>query len=143
MTAPTPDQIEERLHEAIQTLAALPDREMRWLNSRRVAWPETLREAVDVLTQAFERIRQGKSAFEALPPPRVTPSAEAITRMDQTLPWLTWLDADERRIVTLRAFQMSFTRIGWRFRVSDETARRRHRQAIEKIARKLRAPVPA
>lgn len=133
----TPDEIEERLLEAIQTLAALPDRERKWLHARGAAWPEPLREAVDVMTQAFDRIRAGKSAYEALPPPRVTPTADAITRMDDTLPWLQWLDHDERRILTLRAFDMMWIRIAWRFKTSVYFVKKRYYSAIFRVGQIL------
>ena len=31
--------------------------------------------------------------------PRITPSPQAISRMEETFTWLTWLDSDDARIV--------------------------------------------
>ena len=127
-------ETEERLSEAIRTLAALPDRERKWVYAKLSSWPEVLREAVDVMSLALERLRDGKvSAYEALAEPRWQPSKEAIDRLDETLPWLTLLDERELKIVTLRAFRVSWLKISWRYGRSDTTVQRWHHDAIERV----------
>ena len=134
--------LEERLHEAIRTLRALPDRERKWIHAAGARWPDTLREVADVLALALERVQQGKSAFESMRGPRYTPSKEAIDRMDEALDWLRVLDKDQLRILTLRAFGMSWERIGWRFRKSDRTMQRWYRDALETVLLAVRRNGP-
>ncbi len=138
------EQVEERLHEAICTLAALPDRERRWIYAPQAAWPEPLREAVDLMAIALERVAKGESAYEIMPSPKYTPTKEAIDRMDETLEWLSWLNGRDLGIVTLRALGVSWVKIGWRLNVSDNTAKNWHYAAVGIVQGHLRngdAPV--
>mgnify|MGYP001549354359 CR=1 FL=1 len=133
-------ETDERLCEAIRTLAALPDRERKWVYAKLSSWPEVLREAVDVMGLALERLRDGKiSAYEALTEPRWLPTKEMIDRLDETLPWLTLLDERELKIVTLRAFRVSWLKISWRYGRSDTTVQRWHREAIERVRKTIAA----
>lgn len=132
--------VEQRLSESIRTLAALPDRERKWVYAKLSSWPATLREAVDVMSLALERLRDGEvSAYEALAEPRWQPTKEMIDRLDRTLPWLTLLDERELKIVTLRAFRVSWLKISWRYGRSDTTVQRWHREAIERVRRAVSA----
>ena len=129
------------MREAIRTLAALPDRERRFIYAKQASWPETLRDPLEVWINAIEAVRKGTGgpAFEALRPGRPIPSGEEIDRMDEALDWLTWLDHRELRIVTLRAFDFSWVTIGDRCsRVSRTTAERWHGAAVKKIHGHLR-----
>lgn len=136
----TVSQVEDRLHEAICTLAALPDRERKFIFAKQSSWPPTPRQAIDIMALALERVREGKSGFELPPPPRFTPTKEAIDRMDETLDWLTWLSGHELAIITLRAFDVSWVTIGDRIgRMSRHTAQRRHADIVRKVHGHLRA----
>lgn len=129
----TKREVEERMHEAIRILAALPDRERKWVYSRLASWPETLREAIDVMAIALERVAEGKSAYEDMRPPRIVPSAEAIDQMDKTLPWLSLLDKRERQIVTARAFHVSWVKLAAKYGRTDRTIQRWHESAIDLV----------
>lgn len=134
----TVGQAEDRLHEAIVTLALIPDRERKFIYARQASWPDTLREAVDVMAEALGRVRDGKSAFE-LPTVRLTPTKDAIDRMDEALDWLTWLDGRELAIVTLRAFETSWVTIGDRLHAHRSTVERWHDVAVRRVHGHLRA----
>lgn len=136
-------EVEERLHEAIRTLAALPDRERRFIYARQTSWPETLREAIDVIALALERIQQGKPAYVPLREPRYVPTKEAIDRMDEALDWLAWLDERGLNLVTLRAFRTPWIKIAWRYGRSDTTVQRWYKEALESVLQRLVLPPAA
>jgi hypothetical protein len=125
-------EIEARLFEAIRTLRRLPDRERGYLQGLKARWPEPLRDFWDEWANVIER--GGFEAMRAQPP---APSPAAIDRMLPTLHWLTWLDKDERRIVFLRAFGVSWWQIASRMGRSERTAQRRHEQGLKIIAARL------
>jgi hypothetical protein len=125
-------EIEARLFEAIRTLRRLPDRERGYLQGLRARWPEPLRDFWDEWALAIER--GGFEAMRARPP---APSPAAIDRMLPTLHWLSWLDKDERRIVSLRALGVSWWQIASRMGRSERTAQRRHEQGLKMIAARL------
>jgi Domain of unknown function (DUF6362) len=81
----TPSLVEERISEAADTLRRLPNTKVQGHAS---TWPPYVQECLETAEVTLRR-----------PPP----SAAAITRMDQALPWLNWLDATDTRIVWLRA----------------------------------------
>lgn len=134
----THNQVEDRLHEAISTLAALPDRERRYIYAKQSHWPETLPEAIDVMAKALERVRDGKSAFELPRAPRPTPTKEAIGRMDEALDWLAWLDRRALGVMMARALGAGWHSIAGRFRVSDRTVQRWHDAAVDTVRCHLR-----
>ncbi|EME69975.1 hypothetical protein H261_10512 [Paramagnetospirillum caucaseum] len=84
----TPAEVEERLAEAADILRRLPESRVQGHAS---AWPPYVREYWESYGVAEVKLRR--------PPP----SAAAITRMDEALPWLTWLDPTDAKIVWLRA----------------------------------------
>lgn len=87
-TTLTPTEVEERLAEAADILRRLPESRVQGHAS---TWPPYVREYWESYGVAEVKLRR--------PPP----SAAAITRMDEALPWLTWLDPVDARIVWLRA----------------------------------------
>lgn len=88
MTDWTPSLVEERLVEAAEVLARLPpSRQQGFFN----VWPDIAHEFADKVEQAPKPLR--------LPPP----SPGAISRMDEALPWLSWLERTDARILWLRA----------------------------------------
>jgi hypothetical protein len=76
------------LVEAADVLKRLPDVKVQGYYS---VWPRYIYEFADLVGQAPRETR--------LPPP----SAASITRMDESLQWLSWLEADDARIAWLRA----------------------------------------
>jgi len=84
----TPAEVEERLAEAADILRRLPESRVQGHAS---TWPPYVREYWESYGVAEVKLRR--------PPP----SAAAIDRMDEALPWLTWLDPTDAKIVWLRA----------------------------------------
>jgi hypothetical protein len=85
----TPAMVEERFAEAADVMKRLPEvRGPGWAAS---AWPKVLQEFADLVGQEPKRMKR--------PPP----SPAAISRMEQTLEWLRWLEPVDAEIVWLRA----------------------------------------
>jgi Domain of unknown function (DUF6362) len=105
-----------------------------------------LEEAADVLVRLpGEKVRGvydlwPKIVIEPCAATRVAaPAPEAIDRMDQVLPWLTWLEPEERRLVWLRAEGVPWKWITRRLGVGRTTAWQRWKIALLKIATRLNA----
>ena len=113
----TPEVVSERLAEAADVLSRLPDDRVGGFYD---LWPR--------LVGATDR-----GAVPAAPAP------EAIDRMDQVLGWLCWLDADERRLVWLRAQGLPWKRITHRLGIGRTTAWQRWTIALLKIGTRLNA----
>jgi hypothetical protein len=84
----TPSIIEERFVEAADVMKRLPDVRVPGFYS---LWPKALHEFADLVGQEPPRLRR--------PPP--TPAA--ISRMEETLGWLAWLEPTDAKILWLRA----------------------------------------
>lgn len=102
----TPSLVEERLTEAADTLRRLPDTRVQGHAS---TWPPYIQEC---WTAEDVRLRR--------PPP----SAAAITRMDETLPWLRHLDPIDARIIWLRADGDPWKVICWKVGMTRSAAHR-------------------
>ena len=124
----TPKLVEERFEEAALTLRRLP--EVR-VQSTRSAWPPIIRDFWDGYGADPARLHLGP------------PSAAAIDRMDQALEWLRWLETDDARIVWLRACDMRWKAICWRFGADRKTLWRRWVAALTLIAGRLNRPIIA
>jgi hypothetical protein len=84
----TPSQIEARFVEAGDVMKRLPGiRVPGYFNT----WPTMLREFADLVGQEPARMRR--------PPP----APDAISRMEEALDWLRWLEPQDAKIVWLRA----------------------------------------
>ena len=85
----TIDEIADRFDEAVYTLKRLPPvRVPSYFNS----WPQ-------ILHSTAERLQADKKTFKLGPP-----SALAITRMEECLEWVMWLEEEEERhVVWMRA----------------------------------------
>lgn len=125
-------EIEARLFEAIRTLRRLPDRERGYLQGLRAKWPETLRDFMDEWANAIER-----GGFEPMRARAPAPSPAAIDRMLPTLAWLRWLGPEDRRVISLRAFGVSWWKIAARMDRCERTAQRRHERSLKIIAARL------
>jgi Domain of unknown function (DUF6362) len=113
----TPGLVAERLAEAANVLARLPEERMRgYYGPWRTLVGATVRG-----------------------PSPAAPTPEAIDRMDEVLGWLCWLDHDERRLVWLRADGLPWKRITHRLGIGRTTAWQRWTIALLKISVRLNA----
>lgn len=84
----TPLLVEERLAEAADVIKRLPPVKVRgYFNT----WPQIVHEFSDLVEQEPQLMK------------RPTPSAAAITRMEETFGWTVGLDPMDAKIVMLRA----------------------------------------
>ena len=94
-----PSMIEERFVEAADVMKRLPDVCVpRHFNT----WPRMLYEFGDLVAQE---------------PPRITPvrpAADAISRMEETLGWLNWLEPIDRKVIWLRASGERWKTVCWK-----------------------------
>jgi hypothetical protein len=118
----TTKMVEERLVEAAGVMRRLPAvRVPGYFNT----WPRALIEFSDRVGQEPERMR--------LPPP----SPAAITRMEQTVLWLRWLEVDDAKLVWARSEGTPWKGICWRFGIARATAHRRWQYGLSVIAWRL------
>ena len=94
----TPLMVEERIVEAADVLRRLPEERVRGYFG---VWPEIVHDFADKVGQEPQPMRR--------PPP----SAGAISRMDETLPWLSWLEPTAAKIIWLRASGKPWKTICW------------------------------
>jgi hypothetical protein len=121
--------VETRLEDAAQVIRRLPSvRVPGYFNT----WPAMFVEFADLIGREPERLR--------LP----TPSTTAITRMEESLGWLRWLEADDVKLVWARADRNPWKAICCQFGISRATANRRYQYALNLIAWRLNGrSVPA
>lgn len=118
----TVEAVESRLEDAAHVIRRLPPvRVPGYFNT----WPSMLIEFADRIGREPERMR--------MPPP----STEAITRMEQSLEWLRWLEGDDAKLVWARSEGMPWKQICCRFGIARATADRRWRYALALIAFRL------
>lgn len=118
----TASMVEARFEEAAFTLRRLPDRRVPgYFNT----WPTIVRSVYEAF--GWERARM----------PRIAPSPEAISRMEETFTWLAWLEPDDARIVWLRAENVPWKPICWRVGLSRKTAWQRWVAALQTVATRL------
>ena len=80
--------VEDQLLEAADVLTRLPDVRVHGYYG---LWPKMILQFSDLVGQEPPKLRR--------PPP----SPEAISRMEQTMPWLTWLEPRDAKLVWARA----------------------------------------
>ena len=113
----TPLLVAQRLAEAVDVLARLPQERARGLYD---LWPRII----------------GASCASAR---LAAASPEAIDRMDEALGWLMWLEPEERLLVWLRAEGLPWKRITHRLGIGRTTAWQRWTTALLKISVLLNA----
>jgi hypothetical protein len=64
-------------------------------------------------------------------------STAAVTRMEETLGWLRWLEGEDAKLVWARADRTPWKAICCRFGISRATANRRFQYALSLIAWRL------
>lgn len=117
--------VADRFEEAAQTLHRLPRVGVQGYFN---AMPPVIRTAAEVLQEEKLPMRMGP------------PSADAISRMEEVLDWIWWLDdEDERRLVWLRAERVIWKRICWRLGCGRTKAWQMWTYALLKIVTRLNA----
>jgi hypothetical protein len=125
----TPKMVEERLIDAAAVMRRLPPVRVPGHFS---TWPRALVEFADLVGQQPEPMQ--------LPPP----SPAAISRMEETLGWLRWLEAEDAKLVWARAEGKPWKAICWQFGIERATATRRWQYGLSVIAWRLNGrKVPA
>jgi hypothetical protein len=122
MTDWTRERVEERLSEAADVMRRLPPVRVQGYYN---LWPKVLHEFADLVGQEPPRLKR--------PPP----APEAISRMEEALDWLRWLEAEDAKLVWARAERTPWKMICWRFGISRATAHRRREYALSVIAWRL------
>ena len=116
------EAVESRIEEAASVIRRLPPvRVPGYFNT----WPTMVTEFADRVGREPERMR--------LPPP----STDAITRMEQALEWLRWLNGEDAKLVWARSEGTPWKQICCRFGIARATANRRYQYALALIAWRL------
>lgn len=118
----TPLMVEERLEAAADVMRRLPPVTVQGYYS---LWPRYRYEFADLVGQDPPKTR--------LPPP----SPEAITRMDEAMEWLKWLEPEDAKLVWARAERTPWKGICVQFGTSRATAHRHWQYALVLIAWRL------
>ncbi|MBF0097157.1 MAG: hypothetical protein HQM04_10700 [Magnetococcales bacterium] len=85
-----PKMVSDRMQEAASTLKKLRVSRLK-PSGYGSSWPEIVRDMGEVLGQETPELQSGP------------PTPEAITRMDEALHWLHWLEPDQARLVWMHA----------------------------------------
>ncbi len=120
----TPHDLASHFEEAARTLSRLPHHR-----------PGGYRSSVLTVLPEKDHAETTASSRSRLPPP----GAAQISRMDEALEWILWLDESERKLVWARALGMSWRMVCWRLGCSRTTAWRNWTAALQKICRRLNA----
>lgn len=119
----TVTDVAERFEEAVYTLKRLPSYRVPGYRS---AWPSVIHSTIELLQADKLPMRLGP------------PSAGAISRMEETIQWIFFLDNEmDRRIVWLRAARVPWRPIYTRLGCCRTTAHYRYRIAMMKIVMRL------
>src|ERR1700730_17181418 len=95
----TPSLVEERLVEAVDILRRLPNQPIRgYFNT----WPQMPYQFGDLIGQETPRFK------------RSWPAPDAISRMEETLGWLNWLEPTDRKVIWLRASGERWKTVCWK-----------------------------
>jgi len=121
----TVTDIADRFEEAVKTLRRMPPVITKgYFNT----WPPIVRTAVEQMEMESEPLRRGP------------PSAEAVSRMEETIQWIFLLDdEDERRLIWLRAERVHWKQICWRIGCGRTKAWQMWVMALLKIVTRLNA----
>ncbi|MBF0463411.1 MAG: hypothetical protein HQL87_18780 [Magnetococcales bacterium] len=123
----TKEMVADRLEEAASTIRRLP---VAGLKPKEYGstWP-------DVILDAMEAYGRDEPVIRLGPPP-----ADAITRMDEAMEWLRWLEPDEVRLVWMRATRTPWKMIMRYFGIARSTASARWTTAIMQVTAILNLP---
>jgi len=118
----TVTDIADRFEEAAQTLKRLPPVRVQGYSS---TWPEIVRTVMEQLQADRLPMRLGP------------PLPDAISRMEETINWVFWLEEDERRLVWLRAARVPWRPICWQLGCGRTKAWQMWTIALLKVATRL------
>lgn len=119
----TAKAVEDHFRDAILTLKKLPPAKLQGYFS---IWP-------DIVYTPNEKIFQEKKQIRVLATP------EAISRLDKTFEWMSWVSVDERKLIWKRAARVRWKTICWDLGYSRATVWKRWQMACTKIATILNA----
>ncbi len=114
------EDTKQRLAEAADALRRLSMNGIK-PSGLRTQWPDVIHRVEEAYGWTGERVR----------PPR--PSPAEITRMDDAIRWLLWLDADQRKVVWARSMGLSWRRIEDMDGRSVRTLQTLHAAALRRI----------
>ena len=118
----TRERVEARLREAADVMRRLPPVRVQGYYN---LWPKIRHEFADLVGQEPPRLKR--------PPP----APDAISRMEEALDWLRWLEAEDGKLVWARAERTPWKMICWRFGIARATAHRRWEYALSVITWRL------
>lgn len=110
--------VERRVLRACKTIRVLPDRSFEHTKS---AWPD------------FPSDPDRAYGYDEVAMPRFRPTPFDVSDCLVALEWVRGLEKPEFRLVWWRSFDVSFRQIAARIGRSDETARRRYKDAMVKV----------
>ena len=113
-----------RLEEAARTMDLLPA-----VNPGRIrsSWPEIIRDFWESYGWNDLKVRLGP------------PTPDAISRMDECMEWLRWLERDQMQLVWAKAVGFQWKQIIRRLGISRATAWRKWSSALSELAARLNA----
>lgn len=118
----TVTDVADRFEEASQTLKRMPPVQVQGYSN---AWPEIVRTVMEQLQADQLPMRLGP------------PLPDAISRMEETIQWVFWLEEDERRLVWLRAARVPWRPICYRIGCGRTKAWQMWTIALLKVATRL------
>jgi DNA-directed RNA polymerase specialized sigma24 family protein len=125
-----------RLREAARTLTWLNMPENGLPSGYGSSMPEPLTGTHwDVFNNLTPDQRQ--DILDELNRTRIHPTADQITRMDEVLIWLYWLEGKNRTLVVMHALGLSYRQIAHHDKCSHERIRQVWRRACKKIVVRL------
>lgn len=117
----TAEQVAQRFEECVATLRKLSgERSLGYVSY----WPEIKYDQRELARQEAQPIRL-----------RATP--DQITRMEETMSWVSWINHGERKLVWLRAYRTPWRAISRETGFPRTSAQRYWRGALIKIAEQL------
>ncbi len=114
----TISEVEERVLRAMKTLRSMPDKESRFQRYNN-GWPQYVHDAID----AYNSVEEVDNRFK--------PKPFDVSDYIIALSWTRGLDKRAWNLIWWRSFDLSFKQMGDRVGRSDETMRRRYRDAIQ------------
>lgn len=117
----TPEHIALRFEECVSTLRKLPgERSLGYVSY----WPEIKYDRRELARQEVQPIR-------------LRPTPDQITRMEETLSWITYVNHGERNLIWLRAYRTPWRVISRETGFPRTSAQRYWQGALIKISERL------
>lgn len=113
--------VEKRFEEAFITLKKLPPVMTQGYYN---LWPDIKYSKIELLMQ-----KPGPIRLKALP--------EDISKLEETMQWIVWVDIPERKLIWQRAARVPWKVICWETNRGRTTLWTQHKNALEQIAQRL------